>query len=111
MTIRKPLAIVAITCFAFASYTQADDHKGPKHHPEMPKFEKMDTNADGAISFDEFLAAHRIWMQKKFNKMDQDHNGTVSKAELQAARKKMKARMQERKHGAGDGSGGGDVQK
>lgn len=46
-----------------------------------------DTNKDGAVSKDEFLATH----VKHFDMMDANHDGQLTKAERQAARLKMRA--------------------
>ena len=53
-----------------------------------------DTNKDGAVSKDEFLAAH----VKHFDIMDANHDGQLTKAERQAARQKMRA-MAGMRHG------------
>ena len=46
-----------------------------------------DTNKDGAVSRDEFLAAH----VKHFDMMDANHDGQLTQAERKAAREKMHA--------------------
>jgi Ca2+-binding EF-hand superfamily protein len=57
-----------------------------------------DTNKDGAVSKDEFLAAYA----KHFDMMDTNHDGQLTKAERQAARQKMRA-MGGMRHGGKQG--------
>ena len=59
-----------------------------------------DTNKDGAISRDEFLAAQA----KHFEMMDANKDGTVTIEERQAARAKMRDHMKAM-HGAGEKAG------
>ena len=64
-------------------------HGGGKHGGmgRMMLMQMSDTNKDGAVSKDEFLAAH----VKHFDMMDANHDGQLTKAERQAARQKMHA--------------------
>lgn len=53
----------------------------------MMMLKMADTNKDGAVSRDEFLATHA----KHFDMMDANHDGKLTKAERQAAHDKMRA--------------------
>jgi len=68
---------------------------GMKPHDGM--FEKGDTNKDGVISQDEFLAHAK----ERFNDMDANHDGKITKDEAKAHHEAMKGKwaqkMQERK--------------
>lgn len=64
---------------------------GPKHHGKM--FEKHDTNGDGVITKDEFLAH----AEERFSQMDADGDGSVTKEEGQAAKEKMKEKWKEKR--------------
>lgn len=50
-------------------------------------FDKMDADADGNVSKEEFLKG----AEERFSKMDLDGNGTVTREEAQEAHAKMKA--------------------
>ncbi len=54
-------------------------------------FEKYDTNADGSVTKEEYMA-HAT---KKFEELDADKNGSISKAESDAKRAEWKAKMKE----------------
>ena len=60
---------------------------GGHHEMGMMMLQMADANKDGAVSRDEFLAAHG----KHFDMMDANHDGKLSKEERQAAREKMHA--------------------
>ena len=65
-------------------------HRGPDAHGGMGMMAQMaDTNKDGAISRDEFLAAQA----KHFEMMDVNKDGTVTAEERQAGRVKMREHM------------------
>ena len=70
---------------AFAEHHEGD-YKGKK-------MEKVDTNGDGLVSKEEFLAKH----EEMFNKMDADGNGSLTPEEMKEARGKMKERWKEMK--------------
>lgn len=66
------------------------NHAGPGERGGMGMMANMaDTNKDGAISRDEFVAAQA----KHFEMMDGNKDGTVSPAERQAGRVKMREHM------------------
>ena len=76
-------------------------HGGPDgdHGGHMGMMMHMaDANKDGAITRDEFMAAHL----KHFDMMDANHDGQLTQAEHKAAREKMKAQGT-----MGGGKGGG----
>lgn len=63
--------------------------------PPMPFFRGMDTNNDGAVSQDEFLAAHQRG-GKGYGAADQNNDGVVSRDEfLQAGQQRREARFQQ----------------
>ena len=66
------------------------EHGGGKMMLKM-----ADTNKDGAVSRDEFLAAHN----QHFGMMDANHDGQVTQAERKAAREKMGGMRHGGKHG------------
>lgn len=83
-------AMIAAAPFAFAGMATAGHHGGKK----LDKmFEKHDTNQDGVISKEEFLAH----AEKRFIDMDEDGNNEVSKEEAKAYGEKMKEKWKEKK--------------
>ena len=64
----------------------AGGHRGG-HEGGMRLLRMADTNHDGAVTRDEFMAAQT----KLFQLMDADHDGQLTKAERLAARQKMHA--------------------
>lgn len=69
----------------------ADHHKGgDMHHDKGKKFEEADSNSDGVLSWDEYVAMKEAWIRKGFDKKDADGDGSISKAEMEAAHEKRK---------------------
>jgi Ca2+-binding EF-hand superfamily protein len=68
----------------------AHNHVDGDHKGTMMK--KVDTNGDGVISKDEFLARH----EEMFNKMDADGDGNLTPGEMKEARGEMREKMKER---------------
>jgi Ca2+-binding EF-hand superfamily protein len=63
------------------------------------KMKMWDTNNDGSISQEEFMAASKT----KFDELDTNHDGYLTKAELKAGHEKM---MQKGQGGASEGTSG-----
>ncbi len=75
------LAVVAgmISTTAFVAQAQETMEKKPA---EVPKFEKVDKNADGAISTGE---AKGTWLATVFTKVDTNKDGYITKSEYENA--------------------------
>ncbi len=94
-TIEMKICIQALSLLAIASSLSFGEEAPAK--PEKPKdhnpeaiFKKLDTNADGSISLDEFKASPRAQKdpakaEEIFKKMDADASGGVSLDEFKAA--------------------------
>jgi Ca2+-binding EF-hand superfamily protein len=74
-------ALSMCACVALSSAVLAADDKAV-----AAELTAMDSNHDGKISADEYLAAAK----DKFARMDADHNGQVTVAEMDGYRKAMK---------------------
>lgn len=104
-------AALAMTVSAMA---QEPGEKAADAAPEFGKdkvemmMQKADTNGDGMISKEEFMAKH----EKRFTEIDTSGDGQLSKDEMQAHREAMKAKRMERRddmHGkTGDGEHHGE---
>ena len=80
--------LIATTAILLASTAAVAGHHGDKdgkmcEKKMAKKFEKMDTDKDGAISKDEFIT----YKTSKFEKMDADKDGKVSLDEKKAYKK------------------------
>ena len=76
-----------------------DGGHGGKHGGGMMMLKMADANKDGAVTRDEFLAAHA----QHFAMMDTNHDGQVTQPERKAAREKMRAMGGGRHHGGKHG--------
>lgn len=68
-------------------------------------FDKMDTDKDGNLSFDELKGARPKTSQRLFDKMDADNDKSISKQELTAFQKARKEAAEKRKADKQDGKG------
>jgi Ca2+-binding EF-hand superfamily protein len=89
--------IIASLGFLTASSTLAADINTKKSPAEIEKhaaerFKKSDTNNDGAISKEEFLARS----EKRFNEIDTDHDGKISPKEMKTYRDAKQAKRAKR---------------
>ena len=96
-TIKIGLVILALFSFSLGT---AQDKKGKRKPNPEKAFKKLDSNADGAVTLEEFKAkrlkdeSKAAKIEKRFAKMDTDGNGTLDLAEFKAAIAKMKERKQ-----------------
>lgn len=103
MTVKHPsigfsIALALIANLGFSSIAHAQDENAPRHG-----FAKLDSDGDGVISRDEFLAQH----QSRFAKVDADGDGIISEEEKatveearQAKREERRAKLRERREKA-----------
>lgn len=85
---------------------QAIGRKGADERAKR-MFDRFDADGDGKIAIED-LPQRRGGAEKMFDRMDADGDGVVSKAEFEAAKEKMRDRMQARRDGkaaAQDGQG------
>lgn len=89
------LLVATLGIFSFAQ-AYADDAM-PKHPcPACPEHEmNADTNKDGKISHDEFMAASQKRAEEHFKRMDTNGDGFIDQAERKAAFEKMREHRQE----------------
>ena len=125
-TSRMVFGLTLVTAVAFgmsalAADTTTDKPAGKKKCQKHGRadigamFKKLDTNSDGAVTKDEFVAAREAAagkrnrpapakdvLEKRFAKIDADTDGNLTLDEMKAAGAKMKA-----KHGKGKKHKGG----
>jgi len=73
-------------------YAEQDSADGKHCDHKKHSMQEADTNKDGAISHDEFTAAHQARADKMFAKMDTNGDGKIDASERQAMKAKMKDR-------------------
>ena len=83
--------LIVITLFSAAAVAQQPQMRGTPPDLEKVFFEQFDTNKDGVVSKEEFLAP----TVAQFEHMDRDKNGALDSAEVKAFNAEMKQRMQE----------------
>lgn len=76
---------------------------GPAGRMIASALHRADTDGDGKLTREEFLASQR----ERFDRQDADHDGKLTKAERDAARQAMMQRMQQRRGQGGPGGSGG----
>ncbi|MCD8497515.1 MAG: hypothetical protein LRZ85_05205 [Alphaproteobacteria bacterium] len=82
------VAMIAVPVTAHAEDTAKGDHKGPGK-----MFEETDTDGDGMMSKDEFMAFH----EKRFAEMDGNGDGKISTEEAKAKAQEWREKMKERR--------------
>lgn len=87
------LAAMLASGAAFAEGDKKPGEGGKPRHHGPPPMEKLDTNKDGKVSFEEFKAgapkdAPAEKVEAKFKKLDANGDGSITKDEFAAMRPK-----------------------
>lgn len=92
------LMIAVALAFGLSQTAYADHHESDGKHCNHKKqmMQDADTNKDGAISRDEFMAEHQARADKMFAKMDTNNDGKIDAAEHQMMHDNMKNRCQQK---------------
>lgn len=91
---KNKLFILALAAIALqATPVMADDHGKGKGGKKGKMFEKHDTNGDGQISQDEFLAQAKL----KFAAKDTNSDGFITKEEGKAAHEAKREKRKDRR--------------
>ena len=98
------LALMASSAYAATTTTTTTSSTTPapvtKEGHGGGMLAKLDTNKDGFISKDEFLAS----ASKHFDMMDINHDGKISKDEIAAKKQEFHQKMMERRAAHKDGA-------
>ncbi len=73
--------LLGLTQAAYAAHDGTDHDKMASHHHS---WQDADTNNDGVISKEEFMAKHQQRAEKMFTKLDTNKDGKVDAAERKA---------------------------
>jgi len=101
----KTLQIVAVAVLALGLTQMAyanHDGKDGMHCDRKHAMEDADTNKDGAISHDEFIAAHQKMADEMFVKMDANKDGKIDQTERDAMKAKMDKHCKMKDHKTDD---------
>lgn len=71
---------------------------GPGDHGKRgeERFKASDTNSDGALSREEFLAENAKRANEIYDKLDENKDSKLTQEEMKAGHEKMRAKMKER---------------
>ncbi len=89
----KHLSLLALATLALAgtAYAVEAPQKAPAEMEKMhgKHFKEADTNGDGGLSKEEFMARH----EKKFAEIDANHDGKITPDEMKAHHETMKEKF------------------
>ncbi len=102
------LFLTMTTVMTVGTATVSSPAEGAKKQGAKDRFAQLDTNADGVLSQDEFVAGHDAAQAeqatKRFKKADTDGDGVLSREEFRAfAKKAGKGKQKSRPGGEGEG--------
>ena len=91
MKILKMIAVAGLV-LSLSGIVYADQYGAEGKHCDYKKqgMQEADTNHDGAISHEEFIAAHQARADEMFAKMDINSDEKIDASERQAFKAKMK---------------------
>ncbi len=81
------IAAMSIAKLAYAEEAQSAAAPEEKPHPQSP-FAEIDTNGDGKIDYNEFLAAHEKKIEMRFKALDTNGDGFLTQDETMAAKER-----------------------
>ncbi len=93
MKVTKMTLAVATLILCASGYTLADSF--PSHDKGHHDMAEADTNKDGKISHDEFIAASTKRAEEMFKRMDTNNDGFIDQAEKEAMHEKMREHMKD----------------
>lgn len=89
------MVVVAAAMFLGDNHVLAQDRPAPGGW-RQDRFNAMDTNNDGKVSYEEYMAYHQKLSEERFKSMDADGDGFVTQEEHQEAAKKFRGKMRQK---------------
>lgn len=91
--IMKKYLLLSSALLSMAAVPAMAEHHEMKDGGKKGLFEKHDTNADGIVTQDEYLAHAKT----RFTELDTDKDGKITKAESDAHKAEWKEKMKDKK--------------
>lgn len=91
----KPIGISMVVALLLAMCGAAWAEQDGRCGGYGSMMEQADTNHDGKISHDEFMAAHQKLLEERFKKLDTNSDGFIDKDELRKGCMTMRQNMKE----------------
>lgn len=95
MKITQSLLMSALLLGLAQSANAAHDGVGDRCDGHKHSWQDADTDKDGAVSHDEFLASHQARAEKMFTKLDTNKDGKIDATERKAMRDKCEHRQKQ----------------
>lgn len=96
----KKLMMLSAAILAMQAIPALAADGAPKEHRGAKMFEKQDTNGDGIVTEEEFLARAK----EHFTLMDGNKDGKITKEEAEAAHAKMREKFKEHREKMKEGA-------
>lgn len=83
------ILVVLLLTLSMGKFAYADHHESGEHCTRHHGMEWADANKDGAVSHEEFTAAHTARAEKMFEKLDVNKDGKIDDTERTTGKSKM----------------------